>query len=133
MDITIKQTVSLERVADVLCSAVDAGHEAIGYWGEVRTKKEPTAWTYRPKDAEAGDGKVYRHYYPLNEGGALVIRDNEADGAQYTLNLKAVKRGLELMAKEYPTNFADIIEENDDNETADILVQLALFDEVIYG
>lgn len=131
--ITVKQEVSLERIADILCSAVDPGYEAIAYWGEVRDKREPEAWDFLPEEAIAENGKTYRHYYPLNKGGALIIRDNEADKEHYTLDLKAVKRGLALMAKSYPKHFADILAENDDNDTADVLVQLSLFGDIVYG
>lgn len=130
--INIKQEVSFQRIADVLCGAVDPGYEAISYWGEVRTKTEPSAWTFEPEDSKHEKGH-YRHYYPLNAGGALIIRDNEADGAQYTLDLAALKKGLQLMATKYPKHFADILAENEDNDTSDVLVQLALFGDVVYG
>lgn len=130
--ITVKQEINMQRIADILCSAVDPGYEAISYWGEVRSKTEPSAWTFEPEDSKHEKGH-YRHYYPLNPGGSLTIRDNEADKSHHTLDLKAVKRGLQLMATKYPQHFADIINENDDNDTADALVQLALFGELIYG
>ena len=37
------------------------------------------------------------------------------------------------MKKEYPSHYADLVEENDDAETGDIWLQLAVFGEVIYG
>ncbi len=129
--IIVSQEINIGRVADVLCGAVDPGYEAIRYWGEVRDKVEPTAWTFGGEALEGG--KHYRHYYPLNPGGALVIRDNEADGAQYTLDIEAVRRGLQLMAEKYPEHFADLMGERDDNTTSDVLVQLALFGDIIYS
>lgn len=136
----IPQKVSFERVAEVLCGAVDPGYEAISYWGEVRGKKAPKSWEFdKPPvwttapEAEKNKDVHYRHYYPLNEGGALIIRDNEAEGAQFTLDSAALERGLQLMATKYPKHFADIIEENDDGDTSDALVQLSIFGDVIYG
>ena len=37
------------------------------------------------------------------------------------------------MAKKFPKCFADFLTENDDAETADVLLQCALFGEVRYG
>lgn len=140
MNIIIKQKVSFERIASVLCGAVDPGYEAIRLWGEVRSKKDPVAWTFdeRPvyatlEEAKKNKNVHYRHYYPLNEGGSLTIRDNEDGGKQYKLDMKAVKRGLELMAQRYPKYFTEILSGNDDGNTSDALVQLALFGDLIYG
>lgn len=131
--ITIKQEINMQRIADILCSAVDPGYEAIGYWGEVKSKIEPSRWTFEPEESKHATGH-YRHYYPLNQGGALIIQDNEADTEKcYTLDRAAIENGLQLMATKYPKHFADFITENDDNDTADVLVQFALFGDIIYG
>lgn len=60
----------------------------------------------------------------------------DAEEDEYTmvaLNLTKIKKGLTLMAKKEPSHFADILNENTDEVTADILLQLALFGEVKYS
>ena len=52
---------------------------------------------------------------------------------QSGLTLDDVKKGLELMREQYPSDWADLVEENDDLETGDIWLQLTVFGEVIYG
>jgi hypothetical protein len=78
---------------------------------------------------------IYTHLdYPLNEGGALMIGDlEEPERKPIRLALAQLKLGLERMAKDYPTHWADFINENDDSSTADVFLQLCLFGEVIYG
>ena len=78
----------------------------------------------------------------LVNGGTLVVydeyeMDNELNEnelpTKYTLDLKAVRKGLRLMKKEYPNHWADLVEENDDLITGDVWLQRAVFGEVIYG
>lgn len=137
--IGVRQYVPLERIAEVLCGAVDPGYEAIHYWGMVCGKVPPKVWSFderpvypTPEEAEKNINVHYRHYYPLNDGGALVIKEFDGE-VKHTLDLKAIKRGLRIMAKKYPEHFADLLAENDDNDTSDCLVQCSLFGEVIYG
>jgi len=51
----------------------------------------------------------------------------------WKLDLDACKRGLQVMAEEYPRHFADFMSENEDAETADVWLQCCLFGEVVYG
>lgn len=78
----------------------------------------------------------------LINGGTLVVYDeyemdselNEGEQpTKYALTLKDVRKGLRLMKKEYPSHYADLVEENDDAITGDVWLQLAVFGEVIYG
>ena len=77
----------------------------------------------------------------LINGGTLVVYDDyeveELEEGEkptkYTLDLKAVRKGLRLMKKNYPRHWADLVEENDDLITGDVWLQLAVFGELIYG
>lgn len=65
-----------------------------------------------------------------------ILFDAEADeGTQkkFFLNMKRIKRALTVIAKKYPHHFNDIIDDNADMITADVLVQCALFGDIIYG
>lgn len=57
--------------------------------------------------------------------------DCGADGKRL-LNRTSIKTGLSLMAKKFPIHFNDIVIGNDDANTADIFLQLALLNDVIY-
>lgn len=120
--------VSYDKIANLLCSAFDPAIDGVGYWAEVEGYIEPASIAYQ-NDPE----QVYRYMdYPLNHGGAIKIMDIETK-EHYLLDLAMIKRGLETMASLHPAHFADILAENDDMTTADVLVQLALLDDIIYG
>ena len=64
--------------------------------------------------------------------GALIIKAVDDPNA-YRLDLDAIERGLQAMAEKFPKHFADILGENDDAITSDVLLQCCLFGYVIYG
>jgi len=136
--ILVKESVPSMRVADMLCNALEGGSN---YWYMIEEKTEPTEWT---RYGDYNDGKTkYAHLYPFNKGGALIFsvmseeRDEEARKAEeamrYTLDFKAVEKGLQAMALGYRRHYADFITGNDDATTADVFLQCCLFGEAIYG
>jgi hypothetical protein len=70
--------------------------------------------------------------YPLNEGGSIGIVSTEPSSDVFRLDLKSIRRGLEDLATKYPRHFADLVNENSDAITADVLLQCCLFGELIY-
>ena len=70
--------------------------------------------------------------YPLNEGGSIGIVSTEPSSDVFRLDLKSIRRGLEDLATKYPRHFADLVNENTDTITADVLLQCCLFGELIY-
>jgi hypothetical protein len=70
--------------------------------------------------------------YSLNEGGSLGIVSTEPASDVSRLDLKSIRRGLEDLATKYPRHFADLVNENTDAITADVLLQCCLFGELIY-
>lgn len=70
----------------------------------------------------------------LNGSRALKLKDVEADTPQtYALNLKTIQKGLQLMADKWPKHWADFINEDGDDITGDVFLQLALLGDIIYG
>ena len=53
--------------------------------------------------------------------------------AKHHITIKDVEKGLELMRDQYPSHYADLMEEDDDLTTGDVWLQLAVFGELIYG
>ena len=70
--------------------------------------------------------------YPLNEGGSLGIVSSEPASDVFRLDLKSIGRGLDDLATKYPRHFADLVNENTDAITANVLLQCCLFGELIY-
>jgi hypothetical protein len=70
--------------------------------------------------------------YPLNDGGSLGIVSGEPASDVFRLDLKSIGRGLDDLATKYPRHFADLVNENTDAITANVLLQCCLFGELIY-
>jgi hypothetical protein len=70
--------------------------------------------------------------YPLNEGGSLGIVSTEPASDVFRLDLNSIGRGLDDLATKYPRHFADLVNENSDAVTADVLLQCCLFGELVY-
>lgn len=52
---------------------------------------------------------------------------------QITRGPDGVGRGLQVMAEKYPRHFGNLISDNDDAETGDVLLQCSVLGEIVYG
>lgn len=139
--IETKNELTDSLIAGVLVSALEGG---IGYWACIEDITVPEAAIHDP--VEKGWLRMtpdlsYPSYItaPLI-GGSVTIGDNEDDQHAdehpklYTVDRVAIARGLHLMANgTYRRHFNDILAENYDVVTGDVLIQLAVFGEVKYG
>jgi hypothetical protein len=87
----------------------------------------------RPADTIYGRKELV----PVTEGCSMVLsvddpNDND-EQKEFTVGPADLKRGLKVMAEKYPKHFRDIIEENDDANTADIFLQCVIFGEEVYS
>lgn len=128
-----EMSVTYEMVGNLLTNAFEGGS---GYWApEARVVADSVKKLTFGTD-QNGDNyhrRIVR--YPLSGGKALVMEDcGEGEKPVWrTLDMAAIQRGLDLMARDYPKHFSNIIAENDDAETADVFLQLALLGEIKYG
>lgn len=127
---------SYQRISDVLVGAFEGGSN---YW-----MARISAITPIPKaDIKAigdklgiKDAVATYQVIPFMEGNGVIIQESEPSSdtpKQLILNLESLAKGLDLMAQKHSRHFADIVEENDDANTSDVLVQLAVFGEIVYG
>jgi len=115
-------------VSDLISTAFEGGSN---YWASVVSTQAPTKITFR-SELFASDAEPHRYYdWPLNEGGSVTIdADGESEGE---LNLQSIEKGLELLAEKYPDRFVAICDEDYDAEDADVFLQLAILNEVVFG
>lgn len=121
--------IKLDDIGNLLVSAFEGGSN---YWMEIEDYKEPKEWTFTDGGAEG----YYGHTYPLNEGGAVIIIDQEDDKAKtYRLDNEAIQRGLTLLStsKTYAHHWRDFVAEDSDQITGDVFLQMCLFGDVIYS
>lgn len=124
IDIPLKQAVPAYNLAAVLCSGFEGG---FNYWGRA------TALTHLP--IPEGEDVVLKSYFqPLLEGGSITIEDVESGQKKtHVLDLPAVLRGVQVIADKYPHHLADVLQGEGDATTGDVLIQCAVFGELIYG
>jgi hypothetical protein len=117
--ITVQVPVTERDVWDLLVSAFENGSR---YW--IRDIDIPTPWP---------EGCPDRARVPL-AGGALKVHVYYDDVEPLRdVDRAAVSHGLELMARMYPRQFANILSKTTDRTTGDVFLQLCLFDKVIFG
>lgn len=99
---------------------------------------ETTASTYWCEVVRIEHSKLSKKFKEpaiiILNGGYAIIKDIEADDEKsYRLDLGSITKGLEAMAEEYGVAFGDILSDNADMETADVLLQCSLFGKTLYG
>lgn len=115
-------------VSDLISTAFEGGSN---YWASVVSTQSPTKIDFR-SELFASDTEPHRFYdWPLNEGGSVTI--NVDWGCSGELNLQSIEKGLELLAEKYPKRFVAICDEDYDAEDADVFLQLAILNEVVFG
>lgn len=124
--IDIPNRIPLTRIADLLCCGFEGG---VGYWCQIVDYTVPA----EPRSVW-GEDTIYKHVdYPLT-GGAVICRDAEGEEeGTWTLDQAAIERGLKLMAEKAPRHWADFLAENEDADTGDCFIQMALLGEIVYG
>ena len=55
------------------------------------------------------------------------------DGEDRALDLEKIVAGLRLVATQWPKHFGDFLDESGDATTADVIIQAAVFGELVYG
>lgn len=140
--------VKLSDIQSLLISAFEGGSND---WYFIHQMRAPARY-----DVRLEPGEVNRLYdYPVNPGGYLTIIDlyNECEkdnapphrffgGYEFKgwkprqkgvrLNLKTIKKGLQVFAEKYPAHFADLVNDKTDAITGDVFLQCCVFGEIVY-
>ena len=116
--ITKKHEITNEEISDLIVTALDGG---INYWcGGVTVKQQPIFnWTFA------------NEVIALN--GILELVDSENTDEKWELTQEKFIKGLIKTMEHYDYNTVSILMDNHDAEVADVLIQYALFDEIVFG
>ena len=79
---------------------------------------------------EGGIG-YWADFIRVRDDGSFAVQDG--DGGSFRLNRLVIRKGLERLAASYPHRFMEVVDGTYDAEVADMAVQLAFFEDVIYG
>ena len=131
--IDIVTPVPLMRIYNLIVTANESGS---GYWARQIDETVPpdadVSWMDDPEDA-----KRWPHHVAALCGGSVkygVLNDAGNLGRKrYTLDMGAIKKGLQIMSTKYPEHFGAFMSENDDAETGDVFLQCCLLGEIKYG
>jgi len=119
----IEIEVTDEMISNLLCGAFEGGSN---YWLS-STRCEMNG------DRVRAD----RTTIAFEKGGAVVCvlgeAHDKAGTLEYRLDRAALERGLAVLRKDVPYQFAQIVHENDDADTADCFLQACLFGKIVYG
>lgn len=126
-NITTNAKVTAQRVQDLLTCAIDSAYGGSFYWISGYRKVYPEGQT------KESLGLQYPQIELPFKGGSIVFGNDDPKYAGKVLDAAAMLRGLQLLADNYPKHWADFIEDNEDADTADVFLQLALFGEVVFG
>lgn len=146
--ITIK--ITKEDVVDILSSAFSGG---IGYWGEEKPNdkvyEEARDWLRKNAEPDYDDGAIcYEEILAqmLFDGHSIPIIDNEDEDREVWLSLFNLAIGIQRAFREgYYSGYNWLVPDGDgfgewhletsqiDSELSDVIIQLAVWDEVVYG
>jgi len=137
--ISVPMEISEEKISNLLCSAFDGGYGSVYYWAGIQGYEYPEGRTkdsfeYRSMEVVLAGGKMF--LFDANEDESNKKYD-AAKKEKWTLTREKLIKGLQVMAAlekgKGGHHFPNIINDNDDAETADVYVQCCLFGEIVYG
>lgn len=120
IEFTKSQEITEEEITDIVITALEGG---IGYWACLDNTGEE--FENAPKD-EAVSETVARI---LLNNGSVFFEDEEDPSERYELTLEKLLNGIEKYAQENGGIDMDYL----DAIMADVIVQYAIFCEVVYG
>jgi hypothetical protein len=113
--------ITYQDVEDLIDSAFAGG---IAYWATLMN--DTKEWEGKP------DGIVLSEWaaHLLTEGKSVMFCDREDESEKWELTIGKMIAGINMNAKKRPHD-ADL--DNFDADTADAIIQYALFNELVYG
>lgn len=121
-------TLTDERRLDMLTGALEGGSN---YWYEIKETADAIIRECTPE--MKGQPFVDRMFMCIKQGRAIQVHDCENDELLGEITLQSIEEGERLMQEKHPEHWANIINENDDAETADVWFQMVVLKELVYG
>jgi len=118
---TAKHTMTIEISEDNLFSHITAAIEGgSNYWARIDVGAHQLGWA-----------NYFTASFTIHEeSDETKVAIN---GKLYRLSIAKLIKGLAVLRDKYPHHFCDIIKEDGDATTGDVLVQCALFGDIVYG
>jgi hypothetical protein len=124
--IPVSINVSKERIEDMLVGALEGGSN---YWYWL---PDQDAENIRTADGQCFATKMLNYIW--KNDNVINIHDAEDEDEKLgEFSYANIIKGLQLMQKEQPEHFADMLSETDDATTADVWFQFVVLQELVYG
>lgn len=118
--VTTESEINPDEINDIMVAALEGG---INYWcDKVKIVKNSDAYNLN-------EDKIRYASDVLGYGGELIMF---FDGEQKVLNQEMILNGITMYCESNGVSYEDMYE-NHDADTADHIVQYALFNEIVYG
>lgn len=119
---------------DVIIGVLDSGLGYCSWWDQIKLVAKGT----NTEDAWAGhimSGGAVAVTMDDKHGDTGALVDQDANTYTYRLDREIVEKGLQLLAntEKYAHHFSDILQDNSDAITGEVLIQFALFGDCVYG
>lgn len=128
--VTITKTVTVQRIADLLCCGFEGG---VGYWCQIIGYKIPD----NPRPILTKDKDyiiIVKHVdYPLTGGAVICTETDTEEPKKLVLDETSIRHGLQLLQEKSPYHWNNFIEENEDAVTGDVFIQYCLLGDIVYG
>lgn len=123
LNITVR--VTYEQIAGLLVTACE---DACAYW--------VFALGIETQDGSCVPvSRVFDNPDLLHNARITLSGDFHGSGVEsrtIVLDEAAIRKGLEIMSQKYPKAWSDLLQENDDAETADIFLQCCAFGKLVF-
>ena len=118
---------SIEDINDLVTTALEGG---INYWCRKAVAKLDKNKSYLGI-SEEDLPNVHFASDAIGYGGTLVLYDAESDD-KWKLTSEKMLKGIKMYCEDNNENLSFLLDNHDAN-TADSIIQYALFDEIVYG
>lgn len=127
--VTKSHEFSTENINDLICTALEGG---INYWcGNAEIVMNADKKTFAGVSAE-DQSNVHYASEAIGYGGKLTLTDAEDEDESWELDLPKMLKGIKMYCEDRNEPLSELID-NHDADTADSIIQYALFDEIVYG
>ena len=124
-EVTVKHKIETQTISDVIDTGLSWSldwHQRI-FRNNADGKELPNLII---GEVEQGD------WFEQLEAGTLELKHNPENGL-HELTDERIQQGLAVLAEDYPTLMAEILNDNSDANTGDVLIQCALFGTEVYS
>ncbi len=109
--------ISERMLHDQVTAAIEGG---VNYWARVDVGEHQAGWR----------NYLTASFYPTEaQDRGVIVRK----GKRYQLSIEKLLAGLRVLAEKYPRHFAAIMDESGDATTGEVLVQCAIFGDIVFG